>query len=153
MMREILLSFKPSVYEKIKAGEKIFEYRRMFPNEEILAYMYVSSPRKCITGIIILGKRIDLNVWYKSFESIEVKNRIYSYMQKSKYVMPIISFQETTEISLEELRNIDEFVVPQMYIYLEKYPELREFINSKLLKKELKFINSFESINEDMICQ
>lgn len=42
-MRTMLLSFKPEWYNRIKKGSKIFEYRRTFPDEEILAYMYVSG--------------------------------------------------------------------------------------------------------------
>lgn len=53
-MRKMLLSFKPEVYDKIKAGVKIFEHRRNFPNEPIMAYMYVSSPIKAVTGIVYL---------------------------------------------------------------------------------------------------
>lgn len=56
-LRKMLLSFKLDVYEKIKSGRKIFVHRRIFPNEQIMAYMYVSSPVKAITGIVYLGKR------------------------------------------------------------------------------------------------
>lgn len=66
-MRTMLLSFKPEVYEKIKAGTKIFEHRRSFPNEPIMAYMYVSSPVCAITGILYLGKRHDLKDWEQEF--------------------------------------------------------------------------------------
>ena len=48
----MLLSFRPDVYEKIKSGVKIFEHRRNFPDEPIMAYMYVSSPVKAITGVV-----------------------------------------------------------------------------------------------------
>lgn len=54
----MLLSFRPDVYEKIKSGVKIFEHRRNFPDEPIMAYMYVSSPMKAITGVVYLGKGI-----------------------------------------------------------------------------------------------
>ena len=47
-MRTMLLSFKPEWYNRIKEGSKIFEYRRTFPDEEILAYMYVSRDRKSV---------------------------------------------------------------------------------------------------------
>ena len=57
-MRTMLLSFKPEWYNRIKEGSKIFEYRRTFPDEEILAYMYVSSPMKMIVGKIHLGRKI-----------------------------------------------------------------------------------------------
>lgn len=62
-MRTMLLSFKPRWYNKIMDGSKIFEYRRTFPNEEIMAYMYVSAPVKMIVGRIHLGKRININTW------------------------------------------------------------------------------------------
>lgn len=64
-MRKMVLSFKPSVYERIKAGEKIFEYRRTFPDDEIIAYMYVSTPIKKVMGILELGRRISLDEWYE----------------------------------------------------------------------------------------
>lgn len=44
-MRKMLLSFKPEVYEKIKSGKKIFEHRRNFPDEPIMAYMAKDAKR------------------------------------------------------------------------------------------------------------
>ena len=38
-MKKILLSFKPYWHEKIKSGEKIFEYRKRFCDEPVMAYM------------------------------------------------------------------------------------------------------------------
>lgn len=57
IMRTMLLSFKPEWFNKIKDGSKIFEYRRTFPDEEIIAYMYVSTPMKQIVGRVHLGKK------------------------------------------------------------------------------------------------
>ena len=65
-LRKMLLSFRPDVYEKIKSGVKIFEHRRNFPDEPIMAYMYVSSPVKAITGVVYLGKRHCLSDWMLS---------------------------------------------------------------------------------------
>lgn len=56
-MRRMLLSFKPRVYNKLLSGIKIYEYRKVFPDETIKAYLYVSYPVCAITGIIHLGKR------------------------------------------------------------------------------------------------
>lgn len=56
-MRKMLISFKPYVYNKIKNGTKIFEHRTVFPNESIFAYMYVSTPIKAITGILVLSNK------------------------------------------------------------------------------------------------
>lgn len=38
--------------------------------------MYVSTPVKCITGIVKLGKRISSTEWYEKYESSEVRERI-----------------------------------------------------------------------------
>ena len=70
-MRKMLLSFKPEVYEKIKSGKKKFEHRRNFPDEPIMAYMYVSAPVKAITGIVYLGKRHLLSDWKEEFKEDE----------------------------------------------------------------------------------
>ena len=58
-MRTMLLSFNPYWYEKIKSGEKVFEYRTNFPDDIVKAYMYVSSPYKKAIGIIYLGQKVN----------------------------------------------------------------------------------------------
>ena len=70
-LRKMLLSFKPEVYEKIKSGEKIFEHRRNFPDEPIMAYMYVSLAEstealtvQAVTGTDILKVTTDLPAMY-----------------------------------------------------------------------------------------
>lgn len=73
-MRTMLLSFKPKWYNKIMDGSKIFVYRRTFPNEEIMACMYVSSPAKMIVGRIHLGKRIDINTWKEQYKADKLLN-------------------------------------------------------------------------------
>ena len=70
-MRKMLLSFKPEVYEKIKSGKKKFEHRRNFPDEPIMAYMYVSAPIKAIKGIVYLGSDICYLTGEKSLKMIK----------------------------------------------------------------------------------
>ena len=112
----MLLSFKPEVYEKIKSGEKIFEHRRNFPDEPIMAYMYESAPVKAITGIVYLGKRHLLSDWREEFKNDrDAVARIEKYQESYRYAMEIDEFQETTEIPLEDLRrDVPRFVAPQM---------------------------------------
>ena len=124
-MRTMLLSFKPEWYNRIKEGSKIFEYRRTFPDEEILAYMYVSSPMKMI-----------------------------DFLTRHTYAMPILSFRMTKEIDLETLRKFNpNFVCPQMYYYLENYPELFEFIKKNATDIGKPQVNSFENIGKEEICR
>lgn len=154
-MKTMLLSFKPEWYEKIKDGSKIFEYRRSFADEEVMAYMYVSTPMKMVVGKIHLGKRIDINTWKDEYkEQDEVISRIDEFVERHKYVMPVISFQMTKEITLEELRAFNsKFVCPQMYYYLDKYPELFEFINASATNVGTLQINSFDNLSADEICR
>lgn len=78
----MLLSFRPDVYEKIKSGVKIFEHRRNFPDEPIMAYMYVSSPVKAITGVVYLGKRHCLSDWMEDYkEDGNAVTRIKEYIE------------------------------------------------------------------------
>ena len=113
----MLLSFKPEVYEKIKSGKKKFEHRRNFPDEPIMAYMYVSAPIKAIKGIVYLGKRHLLSDWREEFKNDKAAVvRIEKYQELYRYAMEINEFQETTEISLGALRrDVSGFVAPQMY--------------------------------------
>ena len=132
-MRKMLLSFKPEVYEKIKSGGKIFEHRRNFPDEPIMAYMYVSAPVKAITGIVYLGKRHLLSDWREEFKNdIDAVTRIEKYQESYRHAMEIDEFQETTEIPLEDLRrDVPKFVAPQMYMYLDG-TELLEYIDKHI---------------------
>lgn len=81
LMRKILLSFKTDVYDRVVAGTKIYEHRRVFPNEPIEAYLYVSSPKQVITGKMILKNKQQLIDWLEKCESdSEVCERISSYL-------------------------------------------------------------------------
>ena len=151
----MLLSFRPDVYEKIKSGQKIFEHRRNFPDEPIMAYMYISSPVKAITGVVYLGKRHCLSDWLEYYkEDSNAVTRIKEYMETYhyRYAMEIDSFQETSQISLDDLReNIPGFVAPQMYIYLDG-TELLEYIESNLKMIDLQVEHSFERIEACQVC-
>ena len=149
----MLLSFKPEVYEKIKSGKKIFEHRRNFPDEPIMAYMYVSAPVKAITGIVYLGKRHLLSDWHEGFkDDKDAVARIEKYQESYRYAMEIDEFQETTEISLDDLRrDILGFYAPQMYIYLDG-TKLLDYIESNIKYKHIVHKNEFQNIKSKEIC-
>ena len=154
-MKTLLLSFKPEWYEKIKNGSKIFEYRRTFTNEEVMAYMYVSQPMKQIVGKIHLGKRISINEWKETYSDVpEVMERIEDYLSRHQYAMPILSFQMTNKIMLDELRMFNsKFVCPQMYYYLDNYPELFEYIKENAYDVGAPIKHDFSHISIDDICR
>ena len=152
-MRKMLLSFKPEVYEKIKSGKKVFEHRRNFPDEPIMAYMYVSSPIKAVTGIVYLDNRHDLTQWKEEYAyDLDTVKRVEKYEKSYRYAMEILEFQETSKISLAELREkVPGFVAPQMYIYLDNTDLLR-YIENSIQYKEVNIKNGFDEITEKHIC-
>ena len=66
--------------------------------------------------------------------------------------MEIGRFQETSQISLDDIRkNVPGFVAPQMYIYLDG-TELLEYIESNLKMEDLQVEHSFERIETCPVC-
>lgn len=154
MMRKMLLSFKPSVYKNIYAGVKIFEHRRNFPNEPIMAYMYVSKPVRAITGIVYLNNRHELIDWEREFEhDSEALQRIAEYKKLYRYAMEIAEFQETNTISLDDLkRDLPRFVAPQSYIYLDNNPDLLKYIDKRIVEQGINIKHDFSVITSNQIC-
>ena len=153
-MIKMLISFKPYVYDKIKNGTKKFEYRTVFPDEPILAYMYVSTPIKAITGILVLSNKEYLLNWKEKYSyDKDAVVRIDEFMNHNKVVMQINEFYETNAIPLDILReDLDKFVVPQMYYYLDNTP-LLEYIEKNISKTGLHIHNDFENITSDDVCR
>lgn len=118
-----------------------------------MAYMYVSSPVKAVTGIVYLGKRHLLSNWREEFKNDkDAVARIEKYQESYRYAMEIDEFQETTEISLDDLRHaVPGFVAPQMYIYLDG-TELLEYINKHIKIQKVHLIHSFNRIASEQIC-
>lgn len=153
-MRKMLLSFKPNVYKKIYEGVKIFEHRRNFPNEPIMAYMYVSKPVRAITGIVYLSNRHELIDWERQFSyDSQALQRIEEYKKSYRYAMEIVEFQETNKISLDDLkRDLPNFVVPQSYIYLDNNTELLKYIDEKIVELGKNIKHDFSIITSNQIC-
>ena len=58
------------------------------------------------------------------------------------------------EITLEELRMFNsKFVCPQMYYYLDNYPELFDFIKNHASELDEVIEHDFTYINKDDICR
>lgn len=152
-MRTMLLSFKADVYKRVLSGEKIYEHRKVFPNEPILAYLYVSSPIQVITGKMILGNKRKIEEFLDIYhDDAEVCKRVHRYMEEHNCVMEIQEFQQTTEIPLAALRkDLDKFVVPQMYYYLDNTPLLK-YIEDNIKNEGVHIVNDFTDVDKKFIC-
>lgn len=128
-----VMSFWPSVYNRICDQTKLLEYRRRFPKNCEYAYMYVSSPVKAICGIVYFGKKYDLEEWKKEYAyDSEIIKRIDKNLDNYKYAYEIKAIQKIKPITLKSLReNNDGFVAPQSYLLLNNFPELAKYIKSQ----------------------
>lgn len=154
-MSVILLSFTADVYEELERGKLKFEYRKHFPKGITKVFFYVSNPVKAITGIATFGEREELSDWLIKYgrRSDDIKNRIFTYMEDCRYVMPLMNFQKTSRISLSEIqKDIPGFVVPRMYYYLEEDSELYKYIQDNLVLEGNPINNTFEVVADADIC-
>lgn len=155
-MRTMLLSLKPEIFDLIRNGKKIFEYRHQFYTEPINAYLYISKPVQKIVGYIEFDKRIDLQDWKERYKNdIEVSNRIDDYISRNyKYAMPINKFRMTTEIPLSDLKNnLNKFIIPESYYYLDNFIDLDNYIKSNIKFTGEVVENNFQEIDEADICR
>lgn len=153
-MRTILLSFTYDWFEVLQRGEKKFEYRKKFPENDTLVYFYVSRPVSAITGMAHFGKREELADWLVKYKdrSLGVRARIRDYLLDCRYAIPMDWFQKTNAIGLEQLRQeAPGFEVPRMYISLDG-TELLEYLKREIkpIGKRMEF--SFEEIKDEDIC-
>ena len=102
-----------------------------------MAYMYVSKPVRAITGIVYLNNRHMLVDWEKEFsDDMDAQMRIKEYLKSYRYAMEISEFQETNAIGLDDLkRDLEGFVVPQSYYYLDNNPQLLKYIEDRIIIK------------------
>ena len=124
-MKKILMSFWPSVYDRIVAQTKLIEFRRRYSDEETLVYMYITSPCMEIKGVIQLGKRIDMTK--VPTDSAFYSQAIHDGYKPDQYLygMPIRSVQVTNSLALADIRaHIPTFIAPQSYYILDNNADL-----------------------------
>lgn len=155
-MRTMLLSLKPEIFDLIRSGKKIFEYRHQFYTDSINAYLYISKPAQKVVGYIEFDKRINLQDWKEKYKNnSEVSNRIDDYISKNyKYAMPINKFKMTTEIPLIDLKNnLNKFIIPESYYYLDNFMDLNNYIRRNIEFTGEVVENNFKVIDSTDICR
>ncbi len=152
--RSILISFEPEWFQLVESGQKKFEYRKHFPTGRVDAYFYVSSPVKAITGFARFGEKESLLDWQIKFSnrSPEVLARISDFLIDCNWAVPILEFQRTNLIPLNQLRkDIPGFVVPRMYYFIDDSP-LQTYLHDKLIPQGQTICHSFDLILDSDIC-
>lgn len=151
----LVMSFWPTIYDKISKQVKLIEYRRNFPKNCKYAYMYISKPTKAICGIIYFGKKHCISDWEHEYsENTAVRERITRYKTKYRYGVEISGFQKIKPISLQDLQeNIPNFHAPQSYILLENNPTLEKYLKSKTIYVSDLVTNDLSNIFPEHICK
>lgn len=150
----MLMSLKKDVYDRVLSGEKIYEHRKVFPDEPVKAYIYVSTPMKAICGIMYLNNKTSLLDWKEQYSyDVEAVKRIDEYLENYKFGMEITRFENTNSIPLETLRNdLSKFIVPQMYYFIED-SELLSYLEANLVPDGTVVTHTYENVTSDMICK
>ena len=152
-MKTILLSLNPGVFQNVQSGKKIYEHRRVFPNEPVKAYIYISRPIQALSGIMYLGNKVYIEEWKEKYkEDADVQIRIEDYLKHHKVAMEKQRFQNTSLIELMDLKtDFPNFLIPQMYYYLDDHP-LLQYLENNLVPIGEPITHTFENIKSEQIC-
>ena len=129
--RTLLLSLRPEFADKVFAGTKKVELRRIRPSVEIhgLVLVYVSTPVRAIVGAFRVRDVIERSpaaLWREVREHAGVTRRQYDdyYLGAPKaygiFLSSVRRFREPVELT--DLRKLwPGFHPPQSYLYLNRY--------------------------------
>lgn len=154
-MRTIILSFSYKWYKPLIQGLKIYEHRKRFCNEPVMAYIYLGIPYRQLVAVAELDLREDMTKWIDKYSQDEAAvARINDFLSRNRYAMKVLSIQEIEPIDMREAeKEIDGFRVPISYTFLDNNPALFDYIRERTRYKGVKIINSFENITSDDICR
>lgn len=154
-MRSIFLSFSLEWYSYIEVGRKIYEQRKRFCNEPVIAYLYLGLPVQQVVAILELGRRIYIKKWLEEYkEDLEAIKKINDSLTRNRYAMEIKKVQFIEPIGINEVIEVfPQFHIPQLYFYLDNKPEIFDFIKSKIRIKGSEIVNNFHEISSDLICR
>ncbi len=154
-MKTIFLSFSPEWYKYIVSGEKIYEHRKRFTKEPVVAYLYLGIPIQQIVAIIELGERIEISSWLEKYrDNQEAVERIQKSLCKNRYAMEIRSVQFIRPIDIKKVINaFPEFHIPQSFFYLDNKKEIFEFLKKETVKIGSRKDNTFYNVDVENICK
>ena len=130
----IVLSLHPEPYAQILSGEKTYEYRTRFRKIPTIAFVYVISPVKCISGIIqfdtpLIASPEEIGRIAEQQEPGNGKS-VTEYLSKYNqgYAIPIRKVIKITPVPLASLQSEFGFTPPQAYLYLKNNRPLFDFL-------------------------
>lgn len=146
---KILMSIKPQFVEKIRRGEKKFEFRRVLPKHQEVdsIIVYASKPVGKVVGEMIIGDFLTYptdELWERTKDEAGItREEFFDYFhgKTNAHAIAIKSYQDYEQpIPLDVL--FPKRVPPQSYCYLNGYEEWRTSDTSRL------FLLNFENKNK-----
>lgn len=146
---KILMSIEPRFVEKIRRGEKKFEFRRVLPRcqEVDTIVVYASKPVGKVVGEITVAGYLTLTVdeMWDATKDISglTREEFYSYFhgKRDAHAIAIESYRDYEQpISIDVL--LSGKVPPQSYCYMNGYEEWRTSNAARL------FLCNFENKNK-----
>lgn len=129
---KILMSIKPQFIDKIRRGEKKFEFRRVLPRCQEMGtiIVYASKPVGKVVGEMIVGDSLtypanEMWEWTKDKSGL-TREEFFSYFhdKQNAHAIEIKSYQDYEQpIPLDVL--LPDKTPPQSYCYLNGYEEWR----------------------------
>ena len=143
---KILMSIKPQFVEKIRRGEKKFEFRRVLPKHQEVdsIIVYASKPVGKVVGEMIVGDFLTLTVdemWERTKDKSGLtREEFFSYFhgKHNAHAIEIKSYRDYEQPILLGVLLPDK-TPPQSYCYLNNYEEWRVSNTSQLFS--LNFAN------------
>lgn len=146
---KILMSIKPQFVDKIRRGEKKFEFRRVLPKHQEVEtiIVYASQPVGKVVGEMIVGDFLTYptdEMWERTKdESGLTREEFFNYFhgKQNAHAIEIKSYRDYEQpIPLDVL--LPGKVPPQSYCYLNNYEEWQASNTSRL------FLLNFETKNK-----
>lgn len=97
-----------------------------------------------------LENRIRIEEWKEKYKNdVNAQIIIENYLKNYSVAMEIQKFQNTSSVSLEEIKNLfPNFLTPQMYYYLDEYL-LLPYLESNLVPIGEPIIHIFDRVTGD----
>ena len=130
----IVLSLHTEPYGRILSGEKTYEYRTRFRKRPTIAFIYVTSPLKCISGIIRFGTPLIASP--EEIGRIAEQQKpgngkpVIKYLSRHRrgFAVPILKVTEIAPVALDYLQSKYDFTPPQAFLYLKNKKPLFDFL-------------------------
>ena len=127
----IVLSLHPEPYGRLLSGEKS---RSRFRKRPTIAFIYVTSPVKCVSGIIRFGTPLIASPEEIGRIAEQQKpgngKAVTEYLSKHNqgYAIPILKVTVIAPVPLDCLQSRFGFTPPQAFLYLKNNRPLFDFL-------------------------